>query len=72
MLNLQANALRSLRISLRGQINEGDVWEAFSLAHKDVSMTKMSKIVSQSRPSSIYKAPKALIVVAPLNVLSRL
>jgi hypothetical protein len=38
----------------------------FSLAHKDVSLMKISKRASSSWPTHIYKAPKLQLVVAAL------
>jgi len=56
--NSKQMQLGSLPISLGWWINEGDEWEIFGLAHKDVSLMKMSKRVNLSRPTYIYRGPK--------------
>jgi hypothetical protein len=64
----QANALGITQSHFGCIIKQGDEWERFASAHKDVSMIKMSMRVNPSWPTSIYRAPnKAPLAVVPMK-----
>ena len=71
MQSLKQMHLESLPISQRWLIYEGDEWEVFAYAHKDVKYARMPREWAPRRPITIYKPLKEIEPLALLLGNSR-